>query len=123
MAYSSSNVKLGTLLSAADFSTTGQFRFGVINSSGKIALASSGGRVDGCVQNNPAADRVVELDILGVTMVEYGGTITAGDEVESGASGVAVTLSGATYAAGIALESGVSGDIRPVLLKIVGAVS
>lgn len=123
MAYESTVIKLGTLLAAADFSTTGQFRFGVIDSAGKIALASAGARVDGVVANNPESGRVVEFDIFGVTMVEYGGTITAGSEVESGASGVAVVLSGATYCAGIALESGVSGDIRPVLVKLAGAIS
>lgn len=121
MSYSTANIKVGTLLAAADLSTTGQFRFGVVNSSGKIALASAGARVDGCVQNNPAADRPVEFDIVGVTHVEYGGTVTAGDELESGASGVAVTLAGATYVAAVALESGVSGEVHAVLLKQVGA--
>lgn len=123
MAYSTANIKVGTLLAASDLSSTGQFRFGVINSSGKIALASAGARVDGCIQNNPAADRPVEFDIVGVTHVEYGGTVTAGDELESGASGVAVLLSGAPYCAAIALESGASGEIHPVLLKMIGAVS
>lgn len=123
MAYSTANVKIGTLLAAADFSTTGQFRFGVINSSGKVALASAGARVDGCIQNNPAADRPVEMDIVGVTHVEYGATITAGDELEAGANGVAVVLAGAPYCAAVALESGASGEIHPVLLKMIGAVS
>lgn len=123
MAYSTANIKVGTLLAATDLSTTGQFRLGVINSSGKIALASAGARVDGAIQNNPAIDRPVEFDILGITHVEYGGTITAGNELEAGSSGVAVILSGATYCIGIALESGVSGEIHPVLLKQIGAVS
>lgn len=122
MAYSTANIKIGTLLAASDFSTTGQFRFGVVNSSGKIALASAGTRVDGCIQNNPDADRPVELDVVGVTHVEYGGNVTAGDSLESGANGVAVILSGSTYVAAVALESGVSGEIHPVLLKLIGAV-
>lgn len=103
-----------SLLSAADFSTTGQYRFGTIDSNGKVGLTSSAGRVDGVVQDNPEADRALALGFSGVSMVEYGGTVTAGDSVQSGASGVAVT--GNTNSRAIALESGVSGEIHPVLL-------
>lgn len=116
MAYEETLKKI-TLQSAADFSTTGQFRFGVVNTSGQIALASSAGRVDGVVCDNPsAADRETAVAIGGVAMVELGGTVTAGDQVQSGASGVAT--SGSTNTPGVALESGVSGDIIPVLLKL-----
>ena len=123
MTYHSSNIKLGTLLSAADFSTTGQFRFGTIDSTGKVALTGAGGRADGIIDNNPAAGRAVELTIFGVEMIEYGGTIVAGANVKSGASGVAVTHGGTGFVVAVALESGVSGDIRPVLLKQTGTES
>lgn len=106
-----------TLQSAADFSTTGIYRFGVVNSSGQIALASSAGRVDGVVYDNPsAADRECRVATAGVVKVELGGTVTAGDQVQSGASGVAT--SGSTNSPGIALESGVSGDIIAVRLTL-----
>lgn len=118
MAYEES-VKAVSLLANASFETTGQFRFGVINSSGKVALASSAGRVDGVILGNPAADVAVQFGIGGIMMVEYGGSITAGAQVQSGSSGVAVA--GTTYVAGIALETGVSGDIRPVLFMPIGA--
>lgn len=105
-----------TLLSAADFSTTGLYRFGIVNSAGKIALASAAGRVDGVVYDNPgAADRETVVAVDGAVFVELGGTVTAGDQVEAGASGVAV--SGSTNSPGVALESGVSGDIITVLLR------
>jgi len=112
-----------SIIGDADFSTTGQFRFGVINAGGTIDLASAGERVDGVIMNNPAANRAVEFGISGIIMVEYGGNVTAGDNVEAGTDGVAVTLSGAPYAAGVALETGVSGEIRPILFRPVGAVS
>lgn len=116
MAFEESIRKI-TLLSAADFSTTGQFRFGQVNSSGQVALAGSGARVDCVVYDNPdAASRETTVVIAGVAMVELGGTVTAGDQVQSGASGVAT--SGSTNTPGVALESGVSGDIIPVLLKL-----
>lgn len=116
MAYEET-LKSISLQSAADFSTTGQFRFGVVNSSKQIALASAAGRVDGVICSNPdAADKATPVGIAGVAMVELGGTVTAGDQVQSGASGVAV--SGLTNSPGVALDSGVSGDIIPVLLKL-----
>lgn len=120
MAYDSTTAKVGTLLANASFETTGQYRFGTINSSGKIALTGAGLRADGVVVNNPAADRAVEFTISGVEMVEYGGTITAGDLVKAGTSGVAVTHGGSGWAAGVALESGVSGGIHPVLVTHTG---
>lgn len=123
MAYDSSTTKVGTLLANASFETTGQYRFGTINNVGKIALTGAGLRSDGVVVNNPAADRAVELTISGVEMVEFGGTITAGDNVKAGTSGVAVTHGGTGFVSGVALESGVSGDIRPVLLKQTGTES
>lgn len=114
MAYEESVVNI-SLLANADFRTTGQFRFGIVNSSGEVALSSSAGRVDGVINNNPDVDQAVTFGISGVVMVEYGGSITAGAQVQSGASGVAV--SGSTNSPGVALETGVSGDIRPILLK------
>jgi hypothetical protein len=104
-----------TLPSAADFSTTGQWRFGTVNSSGQIALAGAAARVDGIIQSNPdAADKECAVGIHGVSHLELGGTIAAGDSLQSGASGVGV--SGTTNVKAIALESGVSGDVISVLL-------
>lgn len=115
MAYEET-LKSITLNSAADFSTTGQFRFGVVNSSGDVALASSAGRVDGVVLDNPESGQPCAVGIAGVAMVELGGNVTAGDQVQSGASGVAT--SGSTNSPGVALQTGVSGDIIAVLLKL-----
>lgn len=115
MAYEEA-VKSITLNAAADFSTTGQFRFGQVNSSGDVALAGSGERVDGVVLDNPESGQPTALGISGVVMVELGGNVTAGDQVQSGASGVAT--SGSTNTPGVALETGVSGDIIAVLLKL-----
>lgn len=115
MAYSSSVIKVGTLLAGADLSTTGQFRFVDVNNTGKVVLATGDGRAIGTLQNNPASGRVCEVDISGVTMVQYGGNITAGGNVKVGSNGVAVATTNTDVVA-VALESGASGDIRPVLL-------
>ncbi len=109
------NLRSITLPAAADFSTTGQWRFGTVNSSGQVALTSSAGRVDGIIQDNPdAADKECAVGIHGVSHLELGGTIAAGGSLQSGSSGVGV--SGTTNAKAIALESGVSGDVISVLL-------
>lgn len=116
MAYEETLVEI-SLLSAADFSTTGQYRFGRVNTSGQIALASAAGISDGVITDNPdAAGKACSVAIGGIAMVELGGTVTAADRVQVGTNGVAV--SGSTNSPGVALESGVSGDIIPVLLKL-----
>lgn len=110
------SLKVVSFQSAADFSTTGQYRFGTIDSSGQVGLTGSAGRVDGVVQGNvDAADRAVGVGISGISLIELGATLTAGDSIQSGASGVAV--SGSTGALVTLLESGVSGDIVNCLLK------
>jgi len=110
------SLKIISLQSAADFSTTGQYRFGIVDSNGRIALAGAAARVDGIIQGNPdVADRAVGVGISGVSFIELGATLTAGDSVQSGASGVAVA--GTTNVTATLLTSGVSGDIRNVLLK------
>jgi hypothetical protein len=104
-----------SLQSAADFSTTGQWRFGTVDSNGRIGLTGAAARVDGIIQGNvDAADRAVTVGIHGISQLELGGSITAGGSIQSGASGVGVT--GSTNAKAIALESGVSGDVISVLL-------
>jgi len=113
MAYDE-NLETFTLNAAADFSTTGIYRFGVVNTSGQAALASSAGRVDFVVYDNPAAiGRECKCAKGLITKIELGGTVTAGDQLQSGSSGVAT--SGSTNTPGIALESGVSGDIISML--------
>lgn len=116
MAYEESLVEI-TLPAAADFSATGQYRFGRLNTSSQIALASAAGIADGVITDNPdAAGKECSVAISGVVQVELGGTVTAADQVQVGTNGVAV--SGSTNSPGIALESGVSGDIISVLLKL-----
>lgn len=113
MAYEENLVPV-TLLAAADFSTTGIYRFGVVNTSGQVALASSAGRCDVIVYDNPAAANRECKCVKGhIAKIELGGTVTAGDALQSGASGVAT--SGSTNSPGVALESGVSGDIIAML--------
>lgn len=123
MAYEEILEGVGSLLSAADFSTTGQYRFGTIDSSGTVGLTGAAARADGVIQNNPESGQAVYLGTkFGmISKIELGGTVTAGDNLQSGANGVAVT--GTTYVLGTAIESGVSGDIISMLWAPKGAVA
>lgn len=114
------SLKVISLQSAGDFSTTGQYRFGVIDSSGQIDRAGAAGRVDGIIQGNPdAADRAVGVGVNGVSLIELGATLTAGDDVQSGGAGSAAgrAFAGTTGVTATLLEGGVAGDIVNLLLK------
>lgn len=105
-----------TLLAAADFSTTGQYRFGKVDANGRVALTTTDDVVAGVIQDNVAAiDRASQVGIEGVTLLELGGTVTAGDQIKSSTNGLGIT--GTTNPRGIALESGVANDIISVLLR------
>lgn len=100
-----------------------QYRFMNVNSSGKLILATAGGRVVGVLQNDPdAADEPGSLQIAGVSMVMAGGSVTAGDAVASDANGEAVTASGADNIAGIALTTAADDEYCAVLLTGTAAV-
>lgn len=122
-AYSASTKTLGTLVAAADFSTVGQYRFGTVDSTGRIALASAGARVEGIITNNPAENRAVSLSISGIEQVTLGGTVSAGDQIASGANGLAVAHVSGDYMCGVAVSSGVSGDVISALLLQAGTES
>lgn len=89
-----------------------------INSSGKVVTQSSaGGRAVGVLNNKPsAADEAAAVQIGGVAKVILGGTVTAGDNVQSDANGKGITAASGDSVLGIALTSGVSGDIVNVLI-------
>lgn len=109
-------VKAGSDLSAK------QFLFMNV-SSGKLAVASAGGRVVGVLANKPdAADKDGELQIAGIVKVIAGGTITSGDAVAADANAKAVLAAGSANVAGIAMTSVASGEYVEVLLTGTAAV-
>jgi len=111
MSYSE-NLKVISLPANADLSSH-QYKFVTINSSGKVALAGNGARVDGVLQNKPAAaDRPAEVAISGVSKVYVGTSgVTAGNAISSDASGTANDATTGDNAAGVALATGTSGLI------------
>lgn len=113
-AYSEANKKLGTLLAGADLS---QFRFGNIDSTGRIVHAGSGLRVLGVIANDPVENRAVDFTLSGIEQVEAGGVIAKGDLLKSDANGKAVLHTTGTYACAVALSDAVSGDVFAALLS------
>lgn len=108
-----------TLPSAADYRTgNGQFRFTTVNSSGKaVAPAASGDLTIGVRQNTPNQNEGTTIVNSGISMVEAGGVVAAGDKVQSDATGRAIAAASGKHVAGIALEAASgAGIIIAVLL-------
>lgn len=117
MAYED-NLQRISLPANADLSAS-QYCFVVVNSSGKVALASDGAKADGVLQDKPAAaDRAAQIGIDGVTKMKAGAAITAGDDVAVGSSGKGATATTGEVVVARALETATGdGSIISVLLQ------
>ena len=105
MAYEESlkciSVEAGSDLSAR------QYRYVVINSSGQLAVASAGSKADGILQDDPsAAGQAATLAIDGVSKIQVGAAVTAGDDLAVGSNGLAVTATSGDVVVGRALTTG-----------------
>jgi hypothetical protein len=108
-----------SLPAAGDLSSAGIYRWGLVNSSGQVAVvASAGGDADGIIQNSPAAaGRATELAFSGVAKTYVGtGGVTAGDKVQSDANGASITAASGDHVLGKALATGAADAIVPVLM-------
>jgi hypothetical protein len=99
-----------------------QFRFVKVVGAHQVGLctAATNEQCIGVMQNKPqVVGQAVTVAIHGISMVQAGGTIAAGNIVKSDANGQAVagTL-GTDNPLGIAIGSAASGQLVPVLLKI-----
>lgn len=112
------NYECISLPAAADLSSTGIYRFGVVDSNGRIALvAAAGGDGDGIVQNNPEQYEACDLAFSGVAKVYVGtGGVTAGNKVQSDANGAAIAATTGDHVLGKALATVAAGGLCPVLL-------
>ena len=88
-------------------------RFVKANLNGEFIVAVAGdGAVVGASMNDPAANEVLEI-ADGIVMVEAGGAIVAGTEVQCGANGTVITL-----AAGAKVGTALSGGAAGVLITV-----
>ena len=98
----------------------GQFRFVDVSNTGKAVMPSAANKqVIGVRQNRPNANEATTVVHNGISFVEAGGAITAGDLVATDGTGRAVAASGATtIVLGRALESASAAGIQIAVLLI-----
>lgn len=105
-----------TLLAAADLSSY-QYRAVKVDSNGKAALSGDGENAIGILQDKPdAQDKAAEVMVLGASKAEYGGSVTAGDNLASDANGKLVTATASDAILAVALEDGSDGEVHSVSL-------
>jgi hypothetical protein len=120
MAYNNSQTSV-TLEAGADLSTN-QFHFVKLDADGQLSVATDGFAAVGVLLNDPsAAGRAAEVCIGGLTRVEAGGNITAGDPVASNATGEAIEAGTDDVILGVAVTGGVDGEVISIIFQPRGA--
>ncbi len=104
-----------SLIAAADFSAK-QYYAVKVDANGKIAIAGAGENAIGILHDNPAADTIGNVMILGVSKAVYGGAVTAGNNLSANAAGKLIATAGDAAAIAVALENGAADEIHSVLL-------
>lgn len=127
-------------VAAADYSTTGQYRFVDLNGSSQIArVTTAGAKAFGVLQNAPASGAIAIVRRRGLSYVYAGDTIADGNTLAvEGTNGrakvaVAATVSGGgadpaddpvdgSFAMGTALLDGAAGDLIRMDVHPMGAI-
>lgn len=93
-----------------------QFKFVSLAADGQVDVtASAGGNAIGVLLNNPsAAGYAATVVVSGDVMVKAGGTITAGDQIQSSATGEALLAATGDVVLGYARESAVDGQLMRI---------
>ena len=107
-----------TLEASGDLSSN-QFYFVDADSSGQASVVGDGADAIGVLQNDPDTQgHAASVAIAGVSRVECGASVTAGDDVSADTNGRGVTSASGDVVLGKALEdaSG-AGSIIPVLIR------
>ena len=100
-----------TFIAGEDLSTA-QFKFVTLESGGTVDLADSAGEnALGVCLAGADAGKAVTVCVSGSVMVEAGGTIAAGVQVQTGADGTASLAATGDVVLGYAREAGVDGQI------------
>jgi len=103
-----------TFVAGSDL-TAAQFKFVSLAADGQVDVtAAAGGNAIGILSNNPNVGQAATVTVSGGYMVEAGGTITAGDQVQSSATGTALLAATGDVVLGYALEDAVVGQIMRI---------
>ena len=100
-----------TFIAGEDLSTA-QFKFVTLESGGAVDLADSAGEnALGVCLAGATAGKAVTVCVSGSVMVEAGGTIAAGVQVQTDANGKAALAATGDIVLGYTREAGVAGQI------------
>jgi len=100
-----------TFIAGEDLSSA-QFKFVTLEADGQVDLADAAGEnAMGVCLAGAAAGNAVTVCVSGSVMVEAGGAITAGDQIQTGADGTALLAATGDVILGYAREDGVDGQI------------
>ena len=100
-----------TFIAGEDLSAA-QFKFVTLEADGQVDLADAAGEnAIGVCLAGAAAGAAVTVCVSGSVMVEAGGAITAGDQIQTGADGTALPAATGYVVLGYAREDGVDGQI------------
>jgi len=103
-----------TFVAGSDL-TAAQFKFVSLAADGQVDVtASAGGNAIGILTNNPDVGQAATVTVTGGYMVEAGGTITAGDQIQSSATGTALLAATGDVVLGYALEDAVIGQVMRI---------
>lgn len=109
------------LPSGADFTAGAQFRFCDVSATGKAVNPAAGGSVIGVRQTRPRLNEATTIVHSGVSIVESGAAVTAGDLVATDSTGRVVTAAVGNVTVGRALESSTAAGIQIAVLLIPSA--
>lgn len=99
--------------------TSGQFRFGKMNSTGEWVAPSAGGVALGVRQNNPKTGEATTIVRSGIVFVEASEAISIGDAISTTANGRAQVAAGGESVLGTAITAaGGAGELCSVLLSV-----
>jgi len=80
-----------TFTAAADYSTTGQYRFVYLSAANTVTLSGAGGSIIGILQNNPGSGEDASVMLMGVSRLSVSAAVSVNARLESAANGQGVT--------------------------------
>lgn len=105
-----------TLPSGADFTSGAQFRFCDVSNTGKAVNPTAGSSVVGVRQNRPKLNEGATIIHSGISFVEAGGVVAAGDLIAADATGRALKATTGQTVVGRALEAASAAGIQIAVL-------
>ena len=107
-----------SFIAAADYSTTGQYRFVYLSAADTVTLCGAGTMPIGILQNNPEQYAIAEVMLLGISRLSVSATCSLMARLESAANGQGVTTTTDKdhVAAVVIQEATAADDVVRVLL-------